>query len=88
MLELRVRRNWQTDQSGPWGSYVQWTLFGQEEDYARESRWLVSWPNQGRTPVKGMDTHTHVCMFAFLYIYICVHLHISNLLLWRLDLPS
>jgi len=36
------------------------------------------------------DTHTHTraCMLVFLYIYICIYLHISNLLLWRLDLPS
>lgn len=54
-----------------------------KEDCARESGWnTLSWPNQGRTPVKGMDTHTRVCVFAFLYIYICVHLHISSLLLW------
>lgn len=33
------------------------------------------------------DTH-RACMLVFLYIYICIYLHISNLLLWRLDLPS
>lgn len=74
VLELRVRRNWQTDQSGPWGSYVQWTLFGQEGGLCkRESGWLVSWPNQGRTPVKG-DGHTHTCVRVLrFYISISVY---------------